>query len=284
MKRKLVALLLAAALMTVLCASALATTTYYGTMMVDNCEEWVSLRDGPGTGCGRLAKVPLYAIVTDAEHDDFCGDFIYCCYDGTWGYIKAEYLVPWADPEPESKVVMDELRSDYRVRAEHTYMGEGEYLLVTCEDPSGDTVWYHESQTESVTELDGLTAFLGGADQDPLVMVYNAEHGLTALDFFTGETCWEVTGEYLGAGNSWAVSDDGWTYIGGYYGPDPVAIDPSGNVRWHADSEGCYWLYFMQVRGDELWCWYDVMDGDHEQAGEAIFGRDGALREKRYDR
>ena len=81
---------------------ALAETTYYGTMMVDNCEEWVSLRDGPGTGCGRLAKVPLYAIVTDAEQGPFTGDFIRCCYDGQYGYIMAKYLVPWADPEPEA--------------------------------------------------------------------------------------------------------------------------------------------------------------------------------------
>ena len=92
--------LLLAALQAVM-ASAVAETTWYGTMMGDHCDEWVSLRDGPGTGCDRLAKVPLYAIVTDAEHDDFCGDFIYCNYDGQYGYILAKYLEPWADPEPE---------------------------------------------------------------------------------------------------------------------------------------------------------------------------------------
>lgn len=97
---KKLALLLA--LLLALGAGALAEReyTYYGTMMVDNCEEWVSLRDGPGTGCGRLAQVPLYAIVTEAEWDPFCGDFIYCNYDGQYGYIMAKYLVPWADPEP----------------------------------------------------------------------------------------------------------------------------------------------------------------------------------------
>ncbi len=83
-------------------APAMAETTWYGTMMVDHCDEWVSLRDGPGTGCGRLAKVPLYAIVTDARRDEFCGDFIYCNYDGLYGYILAKYLEPWADPEPEA--------------------------------------------------------------------------------------------------------------------------------------------------------------------------------------
>ena len=284
MTRKLAALLLAAALMITLCATALGETEWYGTMMVDNCEEWVSLRDGPGTGCGRLAKVPLYAIVTDAEHNDFCGDFIYCCYDGTWGYIKAEYLVPWADPEPDTGVLVDREIDGYRVLAEHSYVGDGEYLLLTCEDATGDTVWYHEIMTTDITELDSLTAFMGGAAQDPMVMVYNAESGLTALDFFTGSPCWELENANLGAGNSWAVADDGTTYIGGYYGPDPVAIDPSGSVLWRADSEGCYWLCFMELREDGLWCWYDVMDGDHDQSGEVIFALDGRLLEKRYDR
>ena len=103
MKARL-AMLLAAVLLVMLVmlgASALAEVTYYGTMLVDNCEEWVSLRDGPGTGCGRLAKVPLFALVTDAEWEPICGDFIYCNYDGQFGYILAKYLVPWADPEPE---------------------------------------------------------------------------------------------------------------------------------------------------------------------------------------
>ena len=86
---------------------AAAEATYYGTMMVDNCEEWVSLRDGPGTGCGRLARVPLYAIVTDAEQGPFTGDFIYCNYDGQYGYILADYLVPWADPEPQASARFD---------------------------------------------------------------------------------------------------------------------------------------------------------------------------------
>ena len=101
MKGKLIILILIVSFM--LTVSALADTVYYGTMMVDNCEEWVSLRDGPGTGCGRLAKVPLYSIVTDCEKSEWTGDFIYCNYDGQWGYILAQYLVPWADPEPEEE-------------------------------------------------------------------------------------------------------------------------------------------------------------------------------------
>lgn len=99
MQRRILCAILAVLLLAAV--PAVAERTYYGAMMVDNCEEWVSLRDGPGTGCGRLAKVPLYAIVTDCEKSEWTGDFICCSYDGQRGYIMAKYLVPWADPEPE---------------------------------------------------------------------------------------------------------------------------------------------------------------------------------------
>ena len=135
MKGKLIILILIVSFM--LTVSALADTVYYGTMMVDNCEEWVSLRDGPGTGCGRLAKVPLYSIVTDCEKSEWTGDFIYCNYDGQWGYILAQYLVPWADPEPEDGFVLDVTMNGYRVTAQHAYADGGENLLVTCEDQQG---------------------------------------------------------------------------------------------------------------------------------------------------
>ena len=87
------------------CAPVRAESIAFGTMMVDNCQEWVSLRDGPGTGCKRLAKVPLYALVTDAKWTPMCGDFLYCCYNGQYGYILEKYLVPWEDPEPEGEVL-----------------------------------------------------------------------------------------------------------------------------------------------------------------------------------
>ncbi len=122
--------------MLIAAAPALAETTYYGTMMVDNCEEWVSLRDGPGTGCGRLARVPLYAIVTDAEQGPFTGDFIYCNYDGQYGYILAKYLVPWADPEPEESGDMP-IRADWAEATKNALVvdPDGEYVTIMADEP-----------------------------------------------------------------------------------------------------------------------------------------------------
>ena len=266
----------------VLAVSALADTAYYGTMMVDNCEEWVSLRDGPGKGCGRLAKVPLYSIVTDCEKSEWTGDFIYCNYDGQWGYILAQYLVPWADPEPEEGFVLDVTMNGYHVTAQHAYADGGENLLVTCEDQQGDQKWSYTTATEDTTELDLITAFIGGAAQDPMVMVYNAETGLTALDYVTGEKWWSLADADLGASISHETDGKGNTYIGGYYGPDPVCIDVYGNVKWRADSEGCYWLYSMELVDEELVCAYDVMDGDHDAQGRVIFSLDGKMMRKEY--
>lgn len=260
-----------------LCAPALAEKEYYGTMMVDHCNEWVSLRDGPGTGCNRLAKVPLYAIVTDAEWDPFCGDFIYCNYDGQFGYILAEYLEPWADPEPEEGLDFDVTLNGLRVMAERTMTDGGESMRITCEDEQGATRWSYETMTEYVTELDPIAVFLGGAAQDPMVMVYNSEYGLTALDFFSGEERWKLD-ESLGASITWAVDGEGNAYIGGYYGPDPVCVDVYGHVKWRSDSEGCYWLYAMEIVDGRLYCWYDMLDG--ESNGRVIFSLDGELLEK----
>ena len=280
MKGKLVVLIFLVSF--VLAVSALTDTAYYGTMMVDNCEEWVSLRDGPGKGCGRLAKVPLYSIVTDCEKSEWTGDFIHCNYDGQWGYILAQYLVPWADPEPEEGFVLDVTMNGYRVTAQHAYADGGENLLVTCEDQQGNQKWSHATTTEDTTELELITVFIGGAAQDPMVMVYNAETGLTALDYVTGEIRWSLADADLGASISHETDGEGNTYIGGYYGPDPVCIDVYGNVKWRADSEGCYWLYSMELVDEELVCAYDVMDGDHDQQGRVIFSLDGKMMRKEY--
>lgn len=134
--------LLLLALVLVLCSActfpAHAERTYYGTMMVDHCKEWVSLRDGPGTGCRRLAKVPLFALVTDAEWTPICGDFIHCSYNGTEGYILSKYLVPWADPEIEDREYASPLGFAFRYNPalldlETDVSEDGQSLMLSAE-------------------------------------------------------------------------------------------------------------------------------------------------------
>lgn len=68
-----------------------------GEMEVVNCEEWVSLREGPSTKAERLMKVPLGARVSDAYHTD--NGFVRCVYQGCEGFILWDYLetTAWLD-------------------------------------------------------------------------------------------------------------------------------------------------------------------------------------------
>ena len=263
---------------------------YYLTMMVVDCDEWVSLRSGPSTSAERLAKVPLGEVVFECSRID--DSFFYCTYMGQRGYILAKYLEPTEYGEPEepdgtgtSRVVLDYTENGLRVLAERAGLNGGEYLLVTCEDASGNQRWFYETMTDYVTELTLTDAFIGGAAQDPFVMVYNADQGLTALDLFSGEERWTLTPDQadLGASITHAVDVEGTMYIGGYYGPDPVAIDVRGNVLWRADSGGCCWLYEINLGDEELACHYDMMS-DTDGGGWVYFRYDGSTVDFRnYD-
>lgn len=59
-------------------------------MIIVNCEEWVSLREEPSIAAARIVKVPLGAMVYNCEPD--VNGFVYCEYDGMYGFILEEYL------------------------------------------------------------------------------------------------------------------------------------------------------------------------------------------------
>lgn len=59
-------------------------------MIIVNCEEWVSLREEPSTAAARIVQVPLGAMVYNCEPD--VNGFVYCEYDGLYGFILEEYL------------------------------------------------------------------------------------------------------------------------------------------------------------------------------------------------
>ena len=61
-----------------------------GDMVVVNCDSWVSLRQKPNSASDRLKKVPLGAMVTNCQF--YNSDFIYCRYQGSWGFIQSQYL------------------------------------------------------------------------------------------------------------------------------------------------------------------------------------------------
>lgn len=169
-----------------------------------------------------------------------------------------------------------------RIVARRIYQEEREYLAVAALDAEGNQIWKQETATSGITELTLTDAFIGGIAARPLVMVNNAELGLYALDPDTGAVRWMLPAEtvHLGGSLSYAVGGMGVTYIGGYYGPDPVAIDANGRVLWqaHSGSADIYWLEGIELRADGLACAYGSVDAEGT-SGTVVYDYNGAVVE-----
>ena len=86
------------------------------------------------------------------------------------------------------------------------------------------------------------------------------DHGLIALDMQTGAIKWRNT-DFYGAWPSFALSDDGTIYVGGYDGPDCVAIDKDGRTLWKYQNDlDCYWLYDIKLDVDHLALYFEESD------------------------
>ena len=111
-------------------------------------------------------------------------------------------------------------------------------------------------------------------------MVYNAEQGLVSLNLYTGGRNWELSNELidLGGSISHAVDSSGVMYIGGYYGPDPVAIAPNGYILWQASAgkREIYWLSGIEITRNGIAASYDHMNRSGD-AGRVHFNWDGKI-------
>lgn len=253
------------------------------TMVVVNCDEWVSLREAPSTSAARITTVPLGAVVYNCT--PYTGDFTQCEYSGMVGYILSEYLqtvdgdAPSASQTEHGRLILEHAIEEYTVYAYYDFAANGESLYVECLDAQGIQVWNYASSVPFSTELQGADAFIGGTEERPLVLVFNAGEGIYALDFYTGQVQWLLPNDTVnfGGGISHAVSSDGTVYVGGYYGPDPVAIDVDGNVLWEAKPDhDAYWMHEIEVTEEGVVATYDCID-EHEAAGQIIYGFDGTV-------
>ena len=174
-------------------------------------------------------------------------------------------------------VILDTVVNGVRVIGRQIYQTDCEYLMAVGLDASGNELWKNETTTNHITELMQTDVFIGGTADAPLVMMYNASKGLTAVDPANGEVKWEIFKKDLNLGGSIShvLDGNGITYIGGYYGPDPVAIDPAGNVLWKASSGSAEatWLYRMELSDEGIACSYGKMAG--EDYGTIIYDFSG---------
>ena len=246
-----------------------------GMLRIVNCQDWVSLRSAPSTQAERLAQVPLGAFVT-GEYDPY-SEFSYCSYEGVSGYILNEYL--------EAPALAEQV-DDRTVLAERSYSDSGVVMELSCLDSSGSEAWKRVFQSPYQTELNCTDAFVAGTAEAPMVLVHVSGVGLTALDLFTRQEKWTLGDDVvnLGGSLSCAVGEDGTMYIGGYYGPDPVAISADGELLWQSSSvygEGdgypleFWWLYELELGPEGLTATYDMSSSDC--SGQVLYNPDGEL-------
>ena len=249
------------------------------TMRIANCQDWVSLRSAPSTQAPRLMQVPLGAFV-DCE-PDYDSEFSLCSYEGVTGYILDEYL---------ERVALYAQVGAFTVLGERNYINDREVMEIVCLDARGDKCWQRRWEFPALTGLSGTDAFVAGTAQEPMILTHVAGVGLTALDLYTGQERWTLGSDVvdLGGGLCCTVAEDGTIYIGGYYGPDPVAISADGELLWqsspvYGEGDGqpleFWWLYKLELRPDGLIATYDMGmdDQGRECSGELLYSLDGEL-------
>jgi len=167
-------------------------------------------------------------------------------------------------------IILDTTLKGVRVVARQIFRENNEYMMVVGMDASGKVIWVQETLTGDITELMQTDCFVGGTSQSPLVLIYNAWTGLMAFDPATGENVWTILKEdlELGASISYVTEpNSGVTCVGGYYGPDPVAINPDGTILWKSTSGDAQasWMFAMELRKEGVAAHYS-------QLGEGVSG------------
>lgn len=263
-----------------LCALMLCTAVAHAeNMLVVNCREWVSLRSGPSTESERITKIPLGSVVWDCVEAE--EGWIYGTYCGMSGYISADYL--------STDAASDALYYTFdgvTIFGNYSYTSNSESYEIYAFSENGDALWQYTAYCSFSTELSMVDAFIAGTEDEPVVMAYSADRGLSALDMYTGKVLWTLTTEEISLGGSitHAVDADGTMYIAGYYGPDPVAISADGVVLWESDlNDGYIWPDKIEIDGETLRCHFGMCDIGEVSAWVYLVKADGRFAGVEYE-
>ena len=231
---------------------------YIGAMQVIRCNEYVTLRAEPYKKARALAKVPLGAVVYNCRTIREKKSFLYAEYEGVAGYILAKYLEKAPEYEPavtsaiSGNLTENEIRNngdivldwhDYNISvlASHAFQTKGgsetEVLRIGC-FIDGEPLWGHTETLEVFSRRTMLRVFIGGTEDDPMVMLFDGGYGLSLLDLLSGKERWVLTvgNSNLGDGTATAVGENGNIFIAGTDGPDLTAVSPDGYVLWTVDD------------------------------------------------
>ena len=235
---------------------------YIGAMRVVRCREYVSLRELPWKDSDCLEEIPLGDIVLYCQPvrgivNNQSHLFVQCEYNGEFGYVLRRYLEPAPEYEPADS------SSESKVMTKEEIIGKGETVLEwqefnvsvlgafeTFREKGKDRemlrvggfiddhpVWGYTEIVDQTGQFRNLKAFMGGTEDEPAVMVYDAEYGLIMLDLITGSEVWTLAKQECSLGDAavTATAPNGIMYITGTDGPDPVAITADGIVLWEAE-------------------------------------------------
>ena len=231
---------------------------YIGAMEVVRCKEYVTLRAEPYKKAKALAKVPLGSVVYNCRTIREKKSFVYAEYEGIAGYILVNYLEKAPQYEPavtsaisgnlteneirdSGDVVLDWQDYNISVLASHEFRKAGknktEILRIGC-FIDGEPLWGHTETLEVFSDYTMLRVFVGGTEDDPMVMLFDGGYGLSQLDLLSGKERWVLqTGSCdLGDGAVSAVGENGNIFIAGTDGPDLIAVSPDGRVLWTAED------------------------------------------------
>ncbi len=229
-------------------------------LTVIDCNEYITLREAPDSASGEITRIPLHGMVTLLEVTD--DRFVKVGYGDQIGYARSRYLE--SSLQYYQEIAQAGLMYEISVESTIANHGDWESVIFTAYDGRGQELWTYGTSVDALTELELIDGFFAGTQGNPLFMVYNAEQGLVALDLLTGREKWSLGTEEVDLGGSicWAVSENGTLYIGGYYGPDPVAISLDGAVLWEAESgdDDLYWLNSITLTEQGVLASYESSD------------------------
>ena len=272
-----------------------------GAMTVVNCNEWVSLREKASTSAARLAKVPLGAQVTGCVQTS--NTFIYCSYNGLWGYIQADYLAGDQLSEPGwdesrttfahlptlpsydtfmsagSTLVMAETYQGYTIVVRRAY-SDSEELMAVCYNLSNEPLWeLRETSLFGITDTVQTDAFVGGVTENPLLIWYISGKGFFAYEYGPQlKMRWAVPeSAALSISNSilHQVHYDGTIYVA--YDDCLLCISPDGVLSWKAscDDPDIFWPCEISIGDQFIDVTYDNHPEEESIMGLVRYSKDG---------
>ncbi len=258
-------------------------------MIVVNCANWVSLREKASASSARLAKVPLGTRVDNCVQ--VSESFVYCSYNGVYGYIQTQYLSepesneppetetePEADPETAANpaaepsgfialpvlpdyesltqtgsTVMAETYQGYTIVVQRV-SGDYEEMLAVCYDLNNKPQWRLYAQSlETASDVQQLDAFVAGTIEDPQLIWYI--HGLGFYSYEYGPTLqlrWFLPdSEGLEITGSIIHTEDYDGHIYVAFGDVLIRISPEGELLWRTSCEDPSLFWPISIEIDE---------------------------------